>query len=261
MHVRDFGTGSPVLLLPGCPTPAEHMMPLGRLLSARHRVLLPDLPGYGESPKLDGEYTMPRAQRFIEDALLERGVRELAIVGMSVGAYRAFTLALSPRVQVNAVVSLGGFATMPPEARDTLRQFATMLRAGSDVREAFLARMFSERYMKSHPREVQDVTNWLEQSDHAVVAAELDATANADDLTGGIRPLNTPILLRVGELDVATPPVFSEEISRNALNATLEVVPGCGHLLLLEDWNETAASIQRALQRPSSYSINVASAE
>jgi pimeloyl-ACP methyl ester carboxylesterase len=248
MHVRDFGTGIPVLLLPGCPTPAEHMMPLARLLSARHRVLLPDLPGYGESPKLEGEYTIRRAQRVIEDALLERGVRELAIVGMSVGAYRAFALSLSSRLQVNAVVSLGGFANMPREARDTLRQFATMLRAGSNVREAFLARMFSERYMKSHPREMQDVSTWLEQSDRAVVAAELDATANGDDLISGIRQLSIPILLRVGERDVATPPVFSEEIARNARNATLEVVPGCGHLLLLEDWDRTAAAIQRTLE-------------
>lgn len=61
LYIREIGVGKPVLLLPGCPVPADHLVPLARELSNDRRVLLPDLPGYGDSPRLVGRYTLSLA--------------------------------------------------------------------------------------------------------------------------------------------------------------------------------------------------------
>lgn len=145
------------------------------------------------------------------------------------------------------VISLGGFASLPAEVGYGLRQFAAGLRAGTDLRQAFVARMFSDSYARTHPDQVEDVLGWLLRSETEVIAAELEAAANAEDLRDHLRGLSIPILARVGELDASAPPSFSEEIARASPHAVLEVAKGCGHLLLIEDWNRTVASITRVL--------------
>lgn len=56
-----------------------------------------------------------------------------------------------------------------------------------------------------------------------------------------------PVYVRVGELDGAAPPAWSQEIVDAVGNGTLDVVPDTGHLLLLEDYAATAAAVRDAL--------------
>ena len=49
--------------------------------------------------------------------------------------------------------------------------------------------------------------------------------------------------------DVAMPPSHSESIASRARHAVLEIVSGVGHALLVEDFAETARSVQRAVRR------------
>jgi 3-oxoadipate enol-lactonase len=127
MYVRESGDGPVVLLLPGCPMPADHFAELAAQLARTHRVLSPDLPGYGKSP---GDGNLQRTTEVLERAMLDRSVSELSIVGASLGAWRALALAASGRLRVSLVISLGGFAHLPDEARAAFGQFAAAVRAG-----------------------------------------------------------------------------------------------------------------------------------
>ena len=53
------------------------------------------------------------------------------------------------------------------------------------------------------------------------------------------------VLARVGELDQATPPPKSEAIVKACKNARLEVVPGAGHALVLEDLDGVVGAARR----------------
>jgi pimeloyl-ACP methyl ester carboxylesterase len=86
---------------------------------------------------------------------------------------------------------------------------------------------------------------YLTSSD--VLAAELDAIAALPDLRPHLSDRPAKLVARVGELDVAAPPELSEAMVGASSNARLEVVPQCGHLLLLEDREGTSASIRRGL--------------
>ncbi|MBA3398170.1 MAG: alpha/beta fold hydrolase [Deltaproteobacteria bacterium] len=76
MYVRDvgMGMGPVVLLLHGTPSPAEDWLPLVEVLARRYRVLVPDLPGYGQSspladPRVELEVVADRGHALlIEDA-------------------------------------------------------------------------------------------------------------------------------------------------------------------------------------------------
>ena len=248
MYVRESGDGPVVLLIPGCPMPADHFAPLAAELAKTHRVLSPDLPGYGKTPALlDGN--LERTTELLERVLRERGVSELSIVGTSVGAYRGLALAVSARLRVTALVSLGGFAHLPDEVRASFGQFADAVRKGrvSALEDLFIARMLSSRFAAAHADAVEEVRRWLYLASSDVLAAELEAIAALPDLRPQLHGLPTKIVARAGELDVAAPPAFSEALVRASSNAELEVVSQRGHLLLLEDEEATFASIRRCL--------------
>src|SRR5205807_4886577 len=51
IFVRESGEGPPVVLLHGFPETGRCWQPVARALSEDHRVLVPDLPGYGRSAR------------------------------------------------------------------------------------------------------------------------------------------------------------------------------------------------------------------
>ncbi len=248
MYVRESGDGPVVLLLPGCPMPAEHFAELAAELATTHRVLSPDLPGYGKTAAV-GDKNLERTTEMLERAMLDRGVSQLSIVGTSVGAYRGLALAVSGRLRVTALVSIGGFAHLPDDVRAAFGQFAAAVRDGhvSALEGVFIARMLSATFAEAHADVVENVRSWLYLASSEALAAELDAIAALQDLRPQLLGLPTKIVARAGELDVAAPPAFSAALVAASSNAQLEVVPQCGHLLLLEDKEATFASIRGCL--------------
>lgn len=247
MFVREAGRGSPVLLLHGLPSPAEDLLPLSAALAEQHRVLLPDLPGYGATPAPAGTYSFASVQRAIETVLAEHDARELAIVGFSGGAYRALALALGTSVHVTRVVCLGGTPGPSPEDRIAMRGFAAWLRSGADLRAVMAPRMLSTR-AQSDAEAVHRVESWLELCPPEVLAAELDGYADAEDLRVKLDQISSPLLLRVGSEDAAAPVALSEEIARAVPRARLEVVEGAGHALLIEDLPATIDVVRSFLE-------------
>jgi pimeloyl-ACP methyl ester carboxylesterase len=120
--------------------------------------------------------------------------------------------------------------------------------SGPELHAALIARGVGPGFRATHPAEADaEVTAALGATSQEVLAAELAALAESEDLRPRLSRLTTPILLRVGADDVSVPPTHSEEIARRAQRATPQVVPGCGHSLLLEDRTGTVAALVGAL--------------
>jgi 3-oxoadipate enol-lactonase len=244
IHERSSGGEHAVLLLHGCPSTTRCFEPLVSALSARWRVLVPELPGYGKTPALPGPYSLHRVQALLEDHLLGLGVHELSVVGFSAGAYRALALAFSSRVRVRHVASIAGFAGLDDPLRAAYRRLAPAVGDGThDLRPGWLARIAGPDFAKRHPDDVEDVMAWLGCASRSVLAAELAAFAECDDLRPRLSELEIPVLARVGELDATALPDWSRDIAARAKHGKVEVVPGCGHALLYEDRDATVAAI------------------
>ena len=87
IHVREWGSGPPLLLIHGFMTSSysfRHVLePLGR----HHRLLIPDLPGAGRSDKPDVSYDAPSLARFVVELVDALGVRGCVALGNSLGGY------------------------------------------------------------------------------------------------------------------------------------------------------------------------------
>jgi pimeloyl-ACP methyl ester carboxylesterase len=111
-HVVDEGSGPPVLLLHGFPDSAalwRHQIPA--LVDAGHRVIAPDLRGFGASdrPEGVGEYAITTILGDVVGILDALGVERTAVVGHDWGASIGWALSgLHPeRVTRYAALSVG----------------------------------------------------------------------------------------------------------------------------------------------------------
>lgn len=106
----DQGSGPPVLLLHSSGLSSAQWRRLAQRLATTHRVLAPDLPGYGRNPPLDANRL--RSYGFEDDLVaLEAHLAGLGLeapvhlVGHSYGGLLAFQLALRGRVPVASVAA------------------------------------------------------------------------------------------------------------------------------------------------------------
>jgi pimeloyl-ACP methyl ester carboxylesterase len=112
LHLLDEGSGPPVLLLHGNGAMAEDFVVSGvfQRLSAAHRVIVPDRPGFGHTRRPRGRLWSAHAQaELIARALRQLGDERPVVVGHSWGVMVALGLALNHPDQVAALVLVGGY--------------------------------------------------------------------------------------------------------------------------------------------------------
>lgn len=253
LHLDLIGSGTRnVVLLHGCPTPPHHMEGLARVLGGTHRVFLVHLPGYGNSPAPQAAYTMADASAWIETVLLERDVREAALVGYSAGAYRALHLLARGRLRWTAAVAMSGFARITPEQEAGYRLFAEHLPQGVDFTSTLVELLLYPELRERSPELVEEAGSWLRATSPEALALELLALAEAEDLRPVLREIRQPCLALVGERDHNLPPERSREISEALPNGEFQMLPGVGHIPLLEDFEATCAAISAFLERSES---------
>lgn len=254
MHWHEFGGGvKTVLILHGAPSNLQTVRPLVDELSVDHRVLVPEMPGYGGSPALPSPYSLAAAHDLIERELAARAVGEVAIIGFSLGVYRGLKLALARHASVSDLVLLGGFANLRPPEREGLKGFAGLLKTMTDFNDPSARRIFAERmlspgFLREHPEAGQQVEHWLDATTPSVLAGELEATAGLDDLTEAMSSLTCPITAIVGEHDLPSPPEHSEAIVRAVRRGKLHIIKGSGHAVLIESEAEVLRLVGAALR-------------
>jgi pimeloyl-ACP methyl ester carboxylesterase len=247
IYIREFGSGPSVVLLHGSLSPRDHLQPLIDALDGDHRVVVPDLPGYGKTPGFPLGWRVETLWEELERALEQRGVREAAVVGYSFGAYLALGLATRRRLRVSRLALLAASAALAPEGRAAMAQFIGALRAGVDLRGALVPRFLAPKFAEAHPDVAAQVVAWLDSISAENLARELEAVVAGPELTDALSTLEQPVVARVGERDAAAPVGNSRAIVERLRHGQLEVVPGAGHALLYEDRDATVAAVRRAL--------------
>jgi pimeloyl-ACP methyl ester carboxylesterase len=235
------GSGPPVLLLHGSGpgTTAAAWVPLIAALAPHHRVIAPDLLGFGSAPRPTGSLRSAWTAQALElvDSL---GITSFAVVGNSAGGAIALSLACARPRAVTRVVAVGsmGHATALPSGLDELWSYSTPSReaarallellnfdAGAVTAEAIEARyaatLAQPWYPELFPAPRQ---RWVD-----------DLTLSRDELTA----ISAPVLLVHGAEDRVMP-------LRDGFLPLLEVLPNvrghvfgrCGHASPVERADE-----------------------
>lgn len=122
LRVTEFGQGRPIVVVPDLALPRERWLPTARLLAARHRVVLVDLPGQGGSA-LPEPFSLEAAARTL-DTLLARE-RDAIVVGKGMGGLVAWLAARAHPERVAALVLVDVAVRSPLAANEA--QLASFL--------------------------------------------------------------------------------------------------------------------------------------
>jgi pimeloyl-ACP methyl ester carboxylesterase len=111
IHYREAGSGHPVVLLHGGIIDAASVSwpPVLDRLAPDHRVVAPDLLGYGESDVPSGPYSISRHATVVADAIEALELGPVTLVGLSMGGGVAMQVALERPDIVERLVPIDPF--------------------------------------------------------------------------------------------------------------------------------------------------------
>jgi len=250
------GTGAPLLHIHGSAFGHRNFERLTPLVSQYAQVIDFDLPGYGESRSESPPAGIPALAELIFEFIRTLGLSKINVHGTSFGAMLALTLAARHPELIDRLV-LSCFLARQDLAGRMMR--ATWKRAARDsgmravadlTSVAGFARGFYER--ADAGEQLQAVREACAHTTPEAFISSTEAVEQADlgPLFAGV---TAPTLLLGGEDDQMTPihPAASGvgfSIIRNLLpNCQLEILPDCGHFLVLEQAAVAAALIEQFL--------------
>ena len=143
----DGGEGVPVVLLHGYGADKDRFGSLVPFIKRHHRVIIPDIPGFGEhTPDWSLSYGIHAQVERLDRFLRAVGLSRFHLMGLSLGGYLAgvYAASYSRRVATLALMDSAGFTSPVPS--DAQRRFE------SEGRNIFLY---------SHERQVQDLMDFL----------------------------------------------------------------------------------------------------
>ena len=249
LHVVERGEGPPVVLIHGNMVSERDFEASGLLerLSRAHRVIAFDRPGFGHSNRPRGRLWTPKAQaKLLHAALAQLGVEQAVVVGHSMGAMVAMSLALDHPEDVRRLVLLGGYYY--PSARvDSLLTAPVALPVVGDILRytvaAVSARLLLNRLVRAMfaPREVP--AHFIQTLSGEMMVRPIQLRANAEDAAFMVpqakdsserhHELRMPVAIVAGAEDkVIDVEAHSKRLhSELAGNSTLAIVPGAGHMV------------------------------
>ncbi|MFK8912073.1 alpha/beta fold hydrolase [Streptomyces sp. YS-3] len=243
----DRGTGDALLLVHGHPFDRTMWDPQIEEFARTHRVVAPDLRGYGSAPVTPGTTLLSDFARDVR-ALADRlGIARFTLGGLSMGGqivmecYRLFP------ERISALLLADTFpAAETPAGRTARRETADRLvREGmrpyaDEVLEKMVA-PYADAGVKAHVHRMMTAT------DPEGAAAALRGRAERPDYRELLTTVTVPTLIVVGRDDTYTPVADAEAMHASVPGSALVVVEGAAHLPNLERPEEFNAALRTLL--------------
>jgi pimeloyl-ACP methyl ester carboxylesterase len=231
----------PVVLIHGAGGSSNIWLRQIQTLEEDFHVLAIDLPGHGYSEG-NGEGTIEDYVRFVSSLLDALHLREVFLVGHSMGGAIAMSLALSfpEKIRKMALAGSGARLRVPPEVFAALdKDFQEAIRvicryAYSPRFPTYLLSLGEAEMGKSRPE---------------VLLKDL-AACDAFDIRPHLSQIRVPSLILCGREDRFTPLELSLFLRDNLANSQLEIIEGAGHMAMIESTSDFNGVLARFLSEP-----------
>lgn len=257
LGVRDEGSGPAVLLLHGIPGSVRSWEPVAQLLANDHRVLAPDLLGFGASPRPREPALADRQAAVLAATLDHIGVERATVVGHDFGGPVALHL---QRARPDLVSGLLLSATNAfPDTPIPLPIAAVTWPLVGRLAERVLFTPPLLRLMLRNgagsPRPHLDADVYIGDSEQAWAIRSIFATS-LRELDALYRPLaehlaavHVPASVVWGACDPFFSVAVGERTADALPDAQLVVLEGCGHFVPAERPTELAQEIRQLVRR------------
>lgn len=238
LYHRDAGRGAPVVLLHAFPLSSAMWLAQRETLSAGHRMITPDLRGFGGSPLGADEPSLDHMADDVAALLDAKGIERAVLGGLSMGGYVAMAVQRRHASRIAALVLADTTA-----AGDSAGAAANRRRIAADLDADPKSSVLLDEVLPSlvGPTTMDRRALVYGRVKALVASAPAPAAAWAEramaarpsslDVLASVR---VPTLVVVGEEDKITPVGEAEAMTEAVSAAKLVRIPSCGHLSAVE---------------------------
>lgn len=238
LNYASKGSGLPLVLIHAFPFSGAMWKMQAEYLAGRNfRVILPDLPGFGQSALSAADDSIEKMASQIANLLASLGINRAVIGGLSMGGYVALNLyRLFPELFAGLILCDTTFASDSDEKRRARFELIEEIKKNGmrAVVKNVLPSLTGVNTKTNNPALIRELEqNVLDTRAEAVINA-LRAMAGRIDHRLVLPEISIPTLLMFGEEDTITPPETGETMHRLIPNSRLRTIAGSGHLSNLE---------------------------
>lgn len=272
VFVRDLGAGDPILLVHGLGGSMHNWDPIVWELAERHRVIAPDLVGFGLTRPDGRSATVDANRKMLERLIGELDAGPVTVMGNSMGGLISILLASRAPDLVSRLVLVNPAAPLPPSARITPAMISrlvipTLPGVGPAAFRLWMRTTPPEeqvddtlRFVTAHPdrvpaehREIaiqlanrrMDNMDWAPEAFAQAAQSIAKALTNRSAFRATVRHILAPTLLIHGDTDHVVPPPAADFLSSMRPDWTYHVFEDTGHVPMIERTDEFLALVDR----------------
>jgi pimeloyl-ACP methyl ester carboxylesterase len=220
---KVFGEGKPFLILHGWGSKSERWVAVAELISkAGFKVIVPDLPGFGESEPLPIPWNTNKYINWIEQFIKEINLGEFYLLGHSFGGALASKIAVKYPQEVKKLFLVSAACLRKKTTKKTFSK-----------RISRLVKLFSFLpYYSFFRKAVYKFV--IRKSDYVYVEGIMKETylnIVKEDLSFQLPFIKIPTIIIWGDKDEYTPPEDAYYMEKHIKNAKLIMIPGADHHL------------------------------
>jgi len=240
----EGGQGEPLLLIHGFGAEKNNFTRVARFLTPHYRVLVPDLPGFGQASKPDtATYTIAEQVERLRTFAQGLGIKRLHLGGSSMGGAIATTWAARYPDEVASLWLLapaGTAAAFDSELRRHFQQTGEILLVAKTPEEYVRIVSFVMSRPPFLPYSVKRVLGERAAANYPLHSKIFTALNQEAPIESWATRIETPALIVWGTEDRALNPKGAEALKAIMPNAQAILMPGIGHLPMIEAVRQSA---------------------
>jgi len=244
MPYLEGGSGEPLLLVHGFGAEKNNFTRVARYLTPHYRVLVPDLPGFGEASKPDtGSYAIAEQVERLRAFAQGLGVKRAHLGGSSMGGFIVTAWAAKYPEEVASLWLLapaGTRAAADSELRRHFKETGEILLVAKTPDEHARIRAFVMSRQPVLPYSVKRVLGERAAADYALHSKIFRQLSEEPPIDSYAARIETPALIVWGAEDRVLNPKGAEALKAIMPNAQAIVMPGIGHLPMIEAVRQSA---------------------
>ena len=233
IYIDDIGKGYPLVLVHGFLGSSAMWSPQKEFLSKYYRVIVPALPGFGESSKIKSLDSINAMAEKVLEILNKKEIKKFNLMGHSMGGMIVQEMAKISGEKINKLIC---YATGP--IGDIPGRFEPIDVSREKLKENGIAET-SNRISKKWFVE-GDQAKYFYLCDNANKATSEEAADNALNALknwngiDNLKKINNETLIIWGDKDTAYNFDQVDALSKNIPNSKMEIFKGCSHNVHLE---------------------------
>ena len=249
----EGGKGEPVVLVHGFGSSRDSWNRFAGRLTKQYRVIAPDMPGWGESTRIEAEsYGYPKQVQRLREFITMLGLGRVHLIGHSMGGFICSAYAAQYPDEVITLSLIAPHGVAEPEPSELFHDVAKgdnwLVASSLPEFERLLDKVFGKRpYI---PKSV------LRQAANRAIAGSAksakifwETQKNDPPLEARLPQIKGPALIIWGEHDRVLHVSCAEVFRRGIKNSEVLLLPGSGHMPLIENARQCATAWLKFVDR------------